>query len=182
MTVNWSDSPVSEPESELIGSTYQDVGANADMVIADPTAWALAGTGLRSGQQLPKVVEGEFDRYEPDGPGPTGVDVIAHSLVANRRGNYSDVTWYTATAGGGVFATGNASWVGQLSDAPLIPANVLPSAVPGVTETLLRIMVNVYSVIGMGPASITHPSSGTWRAAYPAGSVSALAAASDTTA
>jgi len=182
VTVNWADSPVSKPESELIGSTYQDVGANADMVIADPTAWALAGTGLSVGQHLPKVVEGEFDRYEPDGPGPAEVDVIAHSIVANRRDNYSDVTWYTATAGGGVFATGNASWVGQMSDAPLIPPNVLPSAVPGVTETLLRIMVNVYAVIGMGPASITHPSSGTWRAAYPAGSVSALAAASDTTA
>ena len=81
-----------------------------------------------------------------------------------------------------MFATGNASWVGQMSDAPLIPPNVLPSAVPGVTEILLRIMENVYSVIGMGPAGVTHPSSGTWRAAYPAGSVSALAAGSNTTA
>jgi hypothetical protein len=51
-----------------------------------------------------------------------------------------------------------------------------------VTEILLRIMENVYSVIGMAPAGVTHPSSGTWRAAYPAGSVSAVAAGSNTTA
>ena len=63
VTVNWPDPPVSRPEAELIGSTYQDVGANADMVIADPTAWALDGTGLSAGQHLTKVVEGEFDRY-----------------------------------------------------------------------------------------------------------------------
>ncbi len=182
VTVNWAQPPVDRPEAELIGSTYQDVEAAADMVIADPTAWALARTGLRGGQHLHGVVVGEFDRYVPGGAGPAGVDVIAHSPVANRGGNYSDVTWYTATAGGGVFATGNASWIGQMSDAPLIPPNVLPSAVPGVTEHLLRIMENVYSVIGMGPASITHPSSGTWQAAYPPGSTSARAPVGDTTA
>ncbi len=182
VSVNWDQPPVGRPEAELIGSTYQDVDAAADMVVADPAAWALAGTGLRGGEHLPKVVTGEFDRYVPGGAGPADVDVIAHSLVANRRGNYSDVTWYTAIAGGGVFATGNASWVGQMADAPLIPPNVLPSAAPGVTEHLLRIMENVYSVIGMGPASITHPSSGTWRAAYPPGSASARAAVADTTA
>ena len=31
---------------------------------------------------------------------------------------------------------------------------------PGVTAPLLRIMENVYSVIGMGPASLTQPVAG----------------------
>ena len=108
-------------------------------------------------------MQGEFDRYEPGPSSPANADIIAHSLVTNRRGNYSDITWYTAQGGGGVFDTGNASWVGELSNAPLIPSNVLPAAVPGVTEYLLRIMLNVDSVLGTGPASVTHPSTGNWR-------------------
>ncbi len=31
------------------------------------------------------------------------------------------------------------------------------------TEHLQRIMLNVYSVLGTAPASITNPSKGTWR-------------------
>ncbi len=126
VTVNWPQAPVSLPEAQLIGSTYQDVEASADMVITDPSSWLLAGTGLKANQALPKVVQGEFDRYVPLGGGPTNLDVIAHSVVPNRRDNYSDVTWYTVAGGGGVFATGNASWIGALSDSPLVPPNVLP--------------------------------------------------------
>ncbi|MGH9080195.1 MAG: N,N-dimethylformamidase beta subunit family domain-containing protein, partial [Acidimicrobiales bacterium] len=175
VTVNWPDAPVSRPESQLIGSTYQDVQASADMVIADPSSWALEGVGLVANQILPKAVEGEFDRYVPAGAGPANLDVIAHSVVPNRHDNYSDVTWYTVPGGGGVFATGNASWIGQLSDSPLIPDNVLPSAVPGVTAPLLRIMENVYSVLGSGPASISNPSRGNWNTVYAAGSASVAA-------
>jgi hypothetical protein len=164
VTVNWDQSPVSNPESTLTGGTYQDIDAEADMVIADPTSWALAGTGLTAGQHLPGVVQGEFDRYVPGPSSPADADIIAHSPVPNRRGNYSDVTWFTVADGGGVLDTGNATWVAQLADAALIPPNVYPAAVPGVTAHLQRIMLNVYSVLGTAPASITNPSRGTWRA------------------
>ena len=164
VTVNWDQAPVSNPESTLTGGTYQDIDADADMVISDPNSWALAGTGLTAGQRLPGAVKGEFDRYVPGPSSPVDADVIAHSPVTNRHGNYSDVTWFTVTGGGGVLDTGNASWVGQLADAPLIPSNVYPAPVPGVTVHLQRIMLNVYSVLGTAPASITTPSKGTWRA------------------
>lgn len=174
-TVNWEDAPVSRPESQLIGSMYQDIDAQANMVVNDPTHWLFEGLGFVDGQVVPSLVEGEFDRYVPDGAGPTNVDVVAHSIVPNRGGNYSDVTWYTVDGGGGVFATGNASWIGHLSNSTLIPGNVVPDAIPGVTEPLLRIMVNLYSVIGMGPASRTRPSQGTWRSVYTPGSASSAA-------
>ena len=111
-TVNWPDPPVNRPESELIGSTYQDIQAQAGMVITDPGSWLFDGVGLSANQVLPDVVQGEFDRYVPDSRAPTNLDVVAHSIVPNRGNNYSDVTWYTVPGGGGVFATGNASWVG----------------------------------------------------------------------
>jgi len=175
VTVNWPQAPVSRPESELIGSTYQDIGAKADLVITDPSSWVLAGVELTLDRRFTDVVQGEFDRYVPGGGGPANLDVIAHSLVANRGGNYSDMTWYTVPGGGGVFATGNANWLNVMSDSSLVPPNVIPAATPGATAELLRMMENVYSVIGSGPASLTHPSQGNWTVAYAAGSPSRAA-------
>jgi hypothetical protein len=175
VTVNWPQAPVSRPEAEVIGSTYQDVQALADMVITDASSWLFSKTGLANGQHLPRAVQGEFDRYVPGGAGPTTVDVLAHSVVPNRGNNYSDVTWYTVPGGGGVFSSGNASWVGQLSDTSLIPPNVVPGPIPGVTAPLLAMMENLYTVIGSGPASLTHPSNGTWRSVYTPGSPSSAA-------
>lgn len=166
VTVNWPDPPVSRPECEMIGTTYQDIQAQADMVVVEPSSWVLAGVDLPPNQQLPNMVRGEFDRYVPGGGGPTNVEIIAHSIVPNRGDNYSDVTWYTVDGGGGVFSTGNASWVGQLATSTLIPPNVLPNAEPGVTPQLLRAMLNIYSVLGLGPASRTHPSQANWESVY----------------
>jgi hypothetical protein len=163
---SWESPPTTWEESQLIGSMYQDVAATADMVVADPSSWLFAGTGVTAGQHLPHVVVGEFDRYVPGGPGPTNVDVVAHSVVPNRGDNYSDVTWYTTQGGGGVFDSGNASWVGNLVNCPLIPPNVLPEPDPAVSAVLQRVMLNLYSVIGAGPAAGTQPSHGTWQAAY----------------
>ncbi len=168
VTVNWPQAPVSRPESLLIGSTYQDVAAQADMVISDAESWLLVGTGLTAGQTLSQVVVGEFDRYVPGSPGPTNLDVVAHSVVPNRGNNYSDVTWYTTPQGGGVFASGNASFVGNLVNCPLIPPNVLPEPNPATSAALQRLMVNLYSVIGRGPGSTAQPSKGNWQAVYPA--------------
>jgi hypothetical protein len=167
VTVNWDQPPVSNPSSSLTGGKYQDVDGDADIVVQDPNSWTLAGSGLAAGQHLAAAMKGEFDRYVPGGVAPTNVDIITHSVVPNRHGNFSDMTWFTAPGGGGVLDTGNASWVGQLANAPLIPSNVLQAPVAGVTPYLLRIMLNVYSVLGQAPAGVTHPSTGNWRAVYP---------------
>ena len=175
VTVNWPEAPVSRPEAQLIGSTYQDIGARADLVITDPSSWMLAGVELPLDRRFTDLVQGEFDRYVPRGAGPTNLDIIAHSLVANRGGNYSDMTWYTVPGGGGVFASGNANWLNVMSNSTLIPPNVLPGATPGSTPQVLRMMENVYSVIGGGPASLTQPSQGNWATTYSAGSPSSAA-------
>jgi hypothetical protein len=170
VTVNWPQAPVLEPECQLIGASYQDVGASAPLVITDAGSWLFAGTGLTPNQSLPGVIQGEFDRYVPGSAAPTNTDVLAHSLIADRGNNFSDITWYTVPKGGGVLATGNASWIGMLSDSTLIPGNVVPDATPGVTDHLLRVMENLYSVIAAGPASLVQPSQGTWHTAYAPGS------------
>ena len=161
---SWDSPPTSWPESELIGSMYQDVGANADLVVADSSSWIWSGTGVSDGQRLPNVIQGEYDRFDTSFNGPVNVEIAAHSPVLNRGpGRYSDVTWYTSPGGGGVFATGNASWVNKLSHTTGFPNDVVPSAIPGVTDVLLRVMENVYSVLGRGPASLSQPSHPNWQ-------------------
>ncbi|MGH9017485.1 MAG: N,N-dimethylformamidase beta subunit family domain-containing protein [Acidimicrobiales bacterium] len=164
----WAAPPTSWDESQLIGSMYQDVAADADLIVGDPTSWVWAGTGVTAGQALPHVVQGEYDRFDSSVPGPRNVDILAHSPVANRGpGRYSDMTWYTTYGGGGVFATGNAAWVNKLSATTRFPTIVLPAAIPGVTAILQRVMENVYGVLGVGLASANQPSQGNWSAVAP---------------
>lgn len=158
-TVNWIQAPLNDPESNLIGSMYQSVGANADLVVSDGSSWFWNGCGLSDGTRLPGVVQGEYDRYVPYLPGPSDVDVVAHSTVPG-QGNWSDITYYTTPRGGGVVATGMASWVFKLSNTTEFPSNIVPAAIPNVTDVLLRAMQNVYGVFGAGPAWETQPSDG----------------------
>jgi hypothetical protein len=96
------------------------------------------------------------------------VEILAHSPVTNRGpGRYSDITWYTTPGGGGVFATGTAAWVNKLSNTTLFPAIVVPAAIPGVTDVLLRAMENVYATLGTGPGSVVKPSNPNWQQVAP---------------
>jgi hypothetical protein len=65
--------------------------------------------------------------------------------------------------------------VAALSNSALIPPDVIPVPAPEITIPLLRIMQNLYAVIGLGPASISQPSQGNWRTVYSPGSPSSAA-------
>jgi hypothetical protein len=172
-TVNWNQAPVNQPESTMIGSTYQSVGAQAGMVVTDASSWFFDGCNLTDGQTLPNMIVGEYDRYVPALPGPRNVDVLAHSPIPG-QGNWSDLTYFTSPGiggggpgiGGGVLASGSAYFVYRLANATAMPSNVVPAAVPGETEVLLRAMENLYSCFGQGPASAVAASGGNWSSVY----------------
>ncbi|HVA09091.1 MAG TPA: N,N-dimethylformamidase beta subunit family domain-containing protein [Acidimicrobiales bacterium] len=165
-TVNWNQSPVNNPESLMIGSTYQSVGAQAPMVATDPSSWFFDGCNLTHGQALPDAVIGEYDRFVPSLPGPRNLDVLMHSPIPGQN-NWSDVTYFTAgPTGGGVLASGSAYFVNRLANSKYVPPNVLPYAVPGTTDILLRAMDNLLGRFGLGPAGMTTPSGGNWEAIY----------------
>ena len=68
-TVNWNQAPVDQPESTLIGATYQSVGARASMVVTDASSWFYDGCNLSDGDSFPNVILGEYDRFAPVAPG-----------------------------------------------------------------------------------------------------------------
>jgi hypothetical protein len=176
-TVNWNQAPVNQPESTLIGSTYQSVGAKADMVVTDSSSWLYDGCNLTDGHTFPNIILGEYDRYVPSLPGPHNADVLAHSPVPGQF-NWSDVTYFTAPGnGGGVLASGSASFVSLLGTDGYIPPIVIPGAIPGVTDVIRRMMENVYGRFGLGPASSYGSSTGNWAAVYTGSAASAGSAA-----
>ena len=137
VTVNWDQAPpVSNPESRMTGGMYQDIDAQRRHGRShDPTSWALAGTGLTAGQHLPEGAPGRVRPVRARAasapaerrhhralarPQPAR-QLLGHDLVHRSRRRRACID------------TGNASWVGQMADAPLIPTIVLPAPVPGVT-------------------------------------------------
>jgi hypothetical protein len=176
-TVNWNQAPLNNPESTLIGSMYQSVGAKADMVVTDASSWFFAGCNLSDGHTFPNTILGEYDRYVPSLPGPHNADVLAHSPVPGQF-NWSDITYYTAPGdGGGVLASGSASFVSLLGNTGSIPPNVILPAIPGVTDVVRRAMENVYGRFGLGPATSYGSSSGNWAEVYTGTAASAGTAA-----
>jgi hypothetical protein len=165
-TVNWNQAPVNNPESTMIGSTYQSVGALANITVTDASNWFFDGCNLTDGQVLPNMIVGEYDRFVPALPGPRNLDVLAHSPIPGQR-NFSDLTYYTAPGqGGGVLASGSATFVYRLANSTAMPANILPNGVPGATDILLRAMENLYARFGQGPATALGTSGGNWGAVY----------------
>jgi hypothetical protein len=176
-TVNWNQAPLDDPESSLIGSMYQSVGAKADMVVTDASSWFYDGCNLSDGHTFSNVILGEYDRFVPSLPGPRNADVLAHSPVPGQS-NWSDVTYYTAPGnGGGVLASGSASFVSLLGTTGVIPPNVIVGAIPGVTDVIRRAMENVYGRFGLGPATSYGSAGANWTDVYSGASAAAGTAA-----
>jgi hypothetical protein len=151
VTVDWRDPPNNDPESKLIGDYYQCNPVKADMVVADASNWLFAGTGLQNGQHLADVVGSEYDRYDPNAPGPTNVEVLTHSpLTCQGKADHSDATYYSAPSGAGVFASGTIAWIAHLD--PTCPATTCAG------PSLIRITQNLLAAFGAGPAGLAHPS------------------------
>jgi hypothetical protein len=77
------------------------------------------------------------------------------------------MTWYTVRGGGGVFASGTASFVSKLwNNTGPLPTAYAFRPIAGVTEPLTQITLNLLAVLGDGPASRSFPSSANWESFY----------------
>jgi hypothetical protein len=160
VTVSWREAPSSDPESRLIGNTYECNPVQADLVIADPTAWMFAGSGFRKGDKVAKAVGNEYDRVRSGPDTPANVQVLTHSPVTC-RGNtsFSDSSWYSAPSGAGVWASGTLWWERFLQP-ECQPASNAPTALRADNPVckLQRVTANIIQAMAEGPAGAAHPS------------------------
>jgi hypothetical protein len=156
-TTQWRSPPVSRPESALIGGFYQCNPTQAHLVVAPRLSWLTEGLGLHPGQRLGTLVGPEYDRVDLSVTTPHPLQVLFHSpLVCTatvHRADASDVTYYTARSGAGVFDAGTSKWVCALNDTACGSGWGDPASyqiVRRVTQRLLETAV-------AGPLGRTHP-------------------------
>jgi hypothetical protein len=141
ITANWPTPPRAEPESSLTGGMYQCNPVHADLVVRLPDQWLLRGTGATAGTTVPGMIGSEYDRVDLAYPTPANIEVLAHSpLTCHGRSDHSDVSYYTAASGAGVFDAGTSAWVCAINDVcgPGATGPAVRAFVTTVTTTMLR--------------------------------------------
>jgi hypothetical protein len=152
VTSDWRDGPHPDPESSLIGTSYEGYPVNAAFVVASPRSWVFKGTGVSSGDAFPNLVGVEYDRVDPGYPLQRPIEVLSHSpLTCNGAASYGDSAYYTHPGGAGVFNCGTMRWVEALyGDQPHGIGGGTPDFVRAVTTNVLRAFAD-------GPAAAKYP-------------------------
>jgi len=170
VTANWPEGPDARPECQLIGVEYQAYGGSGDLVVTEASSFAFSGTGLSNGSHIPGVVGSEFDAYVPRAPSPANLEILCHATTESAIGSATvDTGYYTTSDGGGVFASGTASWINRMwANTGKLPTPFAPLAGPA-TSAVSRITLNVLAAFSRGPASGVHQSSANWQHFYTPG-------------
>jgi hypothetical protein len=152
VTSDWRDAPHADPESSLIGTSYEGYPANAAYVVASPDSWVFKGTGVTRGTSFPNLVGIEYDRVDPAFPVPRPIEVLSHSpLICHGVSSYGDSAYYTHPGGAGVFNSGTMRWVEAIyGDEPHGIGGATPGFVRQVTSNVLRAFAD-------GPAAAKYP-------------------------
>ena len=164
----WANPPSSWPEYDFVGDTYAgflEPGLHVGFKVADASAWAFDGTGLRNGQVVPGVVASDVDKFDQAYGQPANDQIFGHSPIPAGLGQtsigafFSDMTYYTsATAGAGVLDTGTNNWIPALDGR----SGCRPGGICEATM-IQRITGNILRLFGQGPAARLQPSRANWR-------------------
>jgi hypothetical protein len=82
-TSTFRNAPVNRPENQLVGvmSDGSFITVPADWVVTNADHWVYTGTGLSNGSVLPGLVFTEWDGLVNNGLTPSGITVLASSVV-----------------------------------------------------------------------------------------------------
>jgi hypothetical protein len=140
VTSDWREPPNPDPESSLIGTSYEGYPVDAAYVVSSPSSWVFKGTGVRSGDSFPHLVGIEYDRVNPAYPLQRPIEVLSHSpLTCQGASSYGDSAYYTHAGGAGVFNCGTMRWVEAIyGDQPHGIGGKTPDFVRRVTMNILR--------------------------------------------
>jgi hypothetical protein len=152
VTSDWREPPNPDPESSLTGTLYESNPVSAAYVIATPTAWLFAGTGVRKGTTYPGLVGIEYDRVNPDSTIERPIQILSHSPLTCRGVNsYSDSAYYTHSGGAGVFSAGTLRWVASMGGFYRYGMNRHTARFTN------RVTANVLHAFADGPAAAKYP-------------------------
>ncbi|WP_457028696.1 N,N-dimethylformamidase beta subunit family domain-containing protein [Kitasatospora sp. P5_F3] len=119
-TTDFRSGPGADPESSLLGVSYDGYPVDAPYVVSNPGHWLLAGTGAKAGDSFPHLVGVEYDLVPTDGPAAGPIEIVSRSpVVCDGRRSRAESAYGTVAGGAGVFATGTMRWVEALdADGP----------------------------------------------------------------
>jgi hypothetical protein len=153
VTARWRDPVLNRPENALIGIMYSDLTHQrlgypwqVDPQVDSPL---LAGTGLLTGQQYGcNLVGYEWDRVFTNNASPKNLQILSTSHPSNDQNSpdVSNTTYYIASSGAMVFATGSIYWMLALDDYRFTadPACVNQShAVPEMQKLMANVMTAI---------------------------------------
>ena len=139
-TARFRDAPDPRQEEELTGMRYDCFPADAAWTVTDASWWGYAGTGVRQGEQLPRLVGPETDRVYPAPTRPRPMTVVGYSRFPCGPGRPTAQTgvYWVARSGAGVFAAGTMRWACALGDTcPKVPDAGVRRVARAVTSTVL---------------------------------------------
>jgi hypothetical protein len=122
-TALFRDPIVNRPENQITG-VMSDGSHNeqpADWVVTNADHWVYANTGLTNGSHIPDLVFYEWDSLVNNGVTPSGLIVLASSVVPNniRPGSRHEATIYER-GGAFVFAAGTIYFNQHMNDQPAV--------------------------------------------------------------
>ena len=125
-TALWRQSPAPRPENSLTGMLYECYPVTADLRVEEENFFLFRGTGATRKKPIPGLIGLEIDRAYPIAGTPANLQVVAHSPVRCPHGGptFSDMTYYTAPSGAGVFSVGTMA----RTRSPSAAGNVLTQA------------------------------------------------------
>lgn len=150
VTTQWRDPLLNRPENALVGIMYSGYENKERgfpwQVNAQTTSPLLVGTGLQPGKQYGCGLVGyEWDRVFSNGDTPPGLQILATSSTINsvNAPDIGDTTYYIASSGAFVFASGSIYWADGLDDYRSAVDSVCGAndpAVPGMQLLMAHIM------------------------------------------
>lgn len=135
---------IAQPENGLIGVMYHGDPADGSIVVADPSHWVYAGTGVSAGSSFPRLMGYETDAMADNGYSPQGIRKLADS--PDPWGG-SHATIFTSPSGAVTFATGSMQWNWGLDGY----ANQCGD--PCVNPTVQQVTRNVFARFATAPLS-----------------------------
>lgn len=151
-TSRFRDDPAARPENDLTGMLYECYPVNADYRVVSPGWFGFAGTGVKHGDRIPRLVGPESDRVYPNARTPRPLQILSHITIDCRgAATTSQSTYYSSASGAGVFTAGTLRWGCAHIDACERP---LGKRTRDFVRTVTGNLVRTYAA---GPAGLRHP-------------------------